>query len=93
MTSRRLEGWHTDPFGLHDARWISGGTPTKLVRDGLHEFYEPVPAISPTFPATPLAPHDLPEHGADLHRSDAPVTSQRAALNRAGTSILMLTHT
>ena len=93
MTYASLEGWHTDPYGLHDARWLSGGSPTKLVRDGMSEFYEPVPAISPTFPATPLTHDELPGHGADLHRSDAPVASQRAALNRAGTSILVLTHT
>ena len=28
------EGWHVDPFGHHEARWISDGTPTFLVRDG-----------------------------------------------------------
>jgi len=28
------EGWHLDPFGHHQARWISAGTPTALVRDG-----------------------------------------------------------
>ncbi len=27
------EGWHVDPFGHHDARWMSDGTPTDLVRD------------------------------------------------------------
>ena len=27
------EGWHVDPYGKHDARWISDGTPTDLVRD------------------------------------------------------------
>ena len=28
------EGWHADPFGRHEARWMSDGTPTTLVRDG-----------------------------------------------------------
>jgi hypothetical protein len=28
------EGWYTDPFGRHEARWLSDGSPTKLVRDG-----------------------------------------------------------
>ena len=28
------EGWCTDPFGRHEARWMSQGTPTDLVRDG-----------------------------------------------------------
>jgi len=27
------EGWYTDPYRLHDARWFSDGTPTALVRD------------------------------------------------------------
>lgn len=29
-----LEGWFTDPFALYEARWLSDGKPTKLVRDG-----------------------------------------------------------
>ena len=28
------EGWYTDPYGRHEARWMSAGTPTRLVRDG-----------------------------------------------------------
>jgi hypothetical protein len=27
------EGWYVDPYGEHDARWFSEGTPTSLVRD------------------------------------------------------------
>jgi hypothetical protein len=30
-------GWFKDPYGRHDARWISGGSPTSLVRDGTIE--------------------------------------------------------
>jgi len=30
----REEGWYTDPYGLHDRRWFSDGSPTKLVIDG-----------------------------------------------------------
>ena len=37
------EGWYTDPYGLHDARWMSDGEPTGLVRDGGSEWTEPVP--------------------------------------------------
>ena len=33
MGTSELEGWCTDPFGLHEARWLSDGVPTKLVRD------------------------------------------------------------
>jgi len=37
------EGWHVDPFGHHEARWISDGTPTELVRDGRIESKDPPP--------------------------------------------------
>ena len=36
-----LEGWYRDPFGMHELRYYSGGRPTRLVRDGGREFYEP----------------------------------------------------
>jgi hypothetical protein len=46
-----LQGWHPDPFGLHEARYFSVGNPTKLVRDGRAESYDeppdPVPAAAP----------------------------------------------
>lgn len=28
------EGWYKDPYGEHETRWFSDGTPTALVRDG-----------------------------------------------------------
>ena len=43
-----LEGWCTDPFGRHEARWLSQGTPTKLVRDGGVESYDDPPDEEPT---------------------------------------------
>jgi hypothetical protein len=42
------EGWYTDPYGSHDARWMSAGRPTKLVRDGDVESYEDPPETEPT---------------------------------------------
>jgi hypothetical protein len=39
----REEGWYVDPYGLHDRRWFSDGTPTKLVRDGDLESSDPPP--------------------------------------------------
>lgn len=27
-------GWYQDPYRRHELRWISGGSPTRLVRDG-----------------------------------------------------------
>ncbi len=37
------EGWYKDPYGQHEARWISGGTPTALVRDAGIESRGPPP--------------------------------------------------
>ena len=45
------EGWHADPFGRHEARWMSDGTPTPLVRDGEVESMEAPPDEEP--PPTP----------------------------------------
>jgi len=75
-----LEGWYTDPFERHEARWMSQGTPTSLVRDGKVEGSDPV-ADEP-FKVTPTriegeGPHD----GSDQRRADdaereAPFDSQ-----------------
>jgi hypothetical protein len=37
------QGWYEDPFRLHQARYFSGGRPTKLVRDGNVESYDEPP--------------------------------------------------
>ncbi len=37
------EGWYTDPYEIHEARWFSAGKPTKLVRDGEDESYDAPP--------------------------------------------------
>jgi Zn-dependent protease with chaperone function len=42
MFDKKLEGWYTDPFGRHESRWMSRGTPTQLVRDGIFELTDPV---------------------------------------------------
>jgi hypothetical protein len=39
------EGWYQDPFGVHEHRWMSRGQPTKLVRDGGSESYDPPPDL------------------------------------------------
>lgn len=36
-------GWFKDPYGRHEARWMSGSTPTSLVRDGTVESTDPPP--------------------------------------------------
>jgi len=37
------EGWYTDPYARHEARWLSDGVPTKLVRDGETTSYDEPP--------------------------------------------------
>jgi len=41
------EGWFTDPYRRHEARWLSYGKPTKLVRDGGVESYDDPPDEEP----------------------------------------------
>jgi hypothetical protein len=53
-----LEGWFDDPYGRHEARWLSMGRPTHLVRDGDIEASDPIA--------------DVPFEAASLTRS-APV--------------------
>ena len=65
------QGWFTDPWGLHDARGISLGKATDLVRDGRVEAHDPPPNTPPT--VTPaLIPAEAPgQVGAgDLRRAD-----------------------
>ena len=48
MPGSEWEGWFTDPFGRHEARWLSKGKPTKLVRDGSVESYDDPPEETPS---------------------------------------------
>ncbi|HXL96594.1 MAG TPA: hypothetical protein VN969_47405 [Streptosporangiaceae bacterium] len=43
MDGGTLQGWHPDPFGVHERRHFSAGRPTKLVRDGAAECYDEPP--------------------------------------------------
>ena len=38
-----LQGWQPDPFQRFAERYYSAGQPTKLVRTGTQEFYDPIP--------------------------------------------------
>lgn len=45
MSGRVIQGWHSDPFGIHEARYFSAaGEPTKLVRDRGRESYDEPPS-------------------------------------------------
>ncbi len=46
--AEHAEGWYTDPYGRHEARWMSDGTPTELVRDRGVESYEAPPDEEPS---------------------------------------------
>jgi hypothetical protein len=37
------QGWYRDPYLVHEDRYFSAGQPTKLVRDGGNEDYDPPP--------------------------------------------------
>jgi hypothetical protein len=67
-----LEGWFTDPFGRHEARWLSDGTPTKLVRDGELESYDDPPDEEPSVVPVRIDAHVAPDGGADLIRAGDP---------------------
>jgi hypothetical protein len=72
MRAEDLEGWCTDPFGRHEARWLSRGTPTKLVRDGEVESYDEPPDEEPTREPQLIEPDVGPIGGADLVRAGDP---------------------
>jgi hypothetical protein len=72
MRAEDLEGWCTDPFGRHDARWLSQGRPTKLVRDGAIESYDEPPDEEPTHEPHLIEPPVGAIAGADLRRAGDP---------------------
>jgi hypothetical protein len=63
------EGWYVDPYGIHEARWISDGSPTALVRDGDVESHDPPPDVPYTGDLEP-SPEVEASNGADLRRAD-----------------------
>jgi hypothetical protein len=77
-------GWHPDPFGLHEDRYITRGEPTRLVRDGGVESYDEPPG-SPPFPITrveiprPLteAPHHVAPVGPWTAPPEAPTSARK----------------
>jgi hypothetical protein len=64
-----MEGWFTDPYQRHEARWMSQGTATRLVRDGNVEGSDPV--TDEPFKVTPVMIEGHPAHnGSDMLRAD-----------------------
>ena len=63
------EGWYKDPFGRHEARWISDGRPTALVRDSRVESHDP-PPDEPIRGEMERIPDVTPVDGDELKRAD-----------------------
>jgi hypothetical protein len=63
----KAEGWYVDPYELHQARWVSDGTPTKLVRDNGVVSYDPPPITPYKGPLEPVAGSE----GELLHADDS----------------------
>ena len=87
VTTLRTEGWCTDPYGRHEARWISEGTPTHLVRDGSNESID-LPSGQPTGQAIPISWGEQTPHGADLLRSDQRVPEGSQLFERVAGIVL-----
>jgi hypothetical protein len=68
-THSGYEGWYTDPYARHDARWMSQGSPTRLVRDGTVESYDDPPA-GPYVQAPELIESPESSNPDDLRRAD-----------------------
>ena len=82
-SSAAAEGWYRDPYGIHQDRWFSAGTPTSLVRDGGAEGRDDPPGYPPAGPPVEIPDNDqFPED--DLRRADeAAARSQDGDLRRA----------
>jgi hypothetical protein len=65
------EGWYHDPYGRHEARWLSNGTPTDLVRDGDQVMHDAPPPDAPQSPLVPWYENTTDQLGDDLRRADA----------------------
>ena len=63
------QGWYCDPYRIHDDRWMSDGTPTRLVRDQDVESYDDPPPRETPWPLVPVA-EDQASDGDDLLRAD-----------------------
>jgi len=91
-TISTAEGWCTDPYGQHDARWLSNGRPTTLVRDGLLESFDLLPEGPALLDPVPISWGTATPHGQDLLRSDQPGPSAQDELRQAANGMLTRTH-
>lgn len=73
-------GWYTDPWELHQARWMSAGKPTKLVRDEGVESYDELPSAPPTHIPERIA-EPVSTRADDLLRADRPNDNPPSRIN------------
>ena len=79
-------GWFKDPYGRHEARWISEGRPTSLVRDGTREANDaPTGQMIGSDPTATPVPENAPIGGSDLRRSDDENRQPQPERDRYGT--------
>src|SRR5215467_12992103 len=85
------QGWHKDPFGLHEARYFSAGSPTKLVRDGSVEGYDEPPPGDYEWADTAADASEPGVRAAAAHTPDLPAAYPRRS--RAGmlSAVVMVT--
>ncbi len=78
------QGWYRDPFARHVDRYFSAGEPTKLVRDGGRESYDPPPPGP--LPEGELIPAAVPDEDnpADVRRADDHGEAKRTPLDMLG---------
>jgi hypothetical protein len=67
----KAQGWYRDPYGVHEDRYFSDGQPTKLVRDGGAECYDPPPPRPPDMELVEVTQGPSID-GSDLRRADEP---------------------
>ena len=83
------QGWYQDPYALHEDRYFSAGTATKLVRDDGRESYDPPPDRPlPDGDLVPVIVEDPETHGSDLHRADEACDSPPYDAKRALRAVL-----
>ncbi len=70
MDPKFEEGWFTDPYGSHDARWLSEGTATALVRDAGVEGHDPPPDEPPRFEPQPIEVGTDVSADVEMRRAD-----------------------
>jgi hypothetical protein len=70
------EGWFKDPYGRHEARWVSDGTPTALVRDTGVESQDAPPDEPITVEMERATGETIPGGSSDLERADDAETQE-----------------